>query len=686
MQWQSAQEIRAEDAPPAMEDVEVGSEAGGEEEDDPDYIGRFAHSESIYSFMVFYPEMHRLKNGHFWSWQIGWALGLLLLNVILQVSLTHIAGGTIVLNFLTYQERLIEEKHNSFLDESYIWGERDPCCRGPWCRSSGLECCKLGEVGIETGPTTPGRGNSTGAFSLGLHTHRLRKSSTRADGDLAPEGLLQAGKDQAQRHTAWQMMHKSNQEGAPSTRSLCQDDGNYLTCAQPSMGLLDRWQELDTNRDGQWSLDEAREDAANVACQLEQGITLDETFLGMARGLQQEVERFSGIWADPLIMPPSIVLRKSIPRFFFEFWRGLNVLCSARDVGRCGQLIEEGIFDGPLELGAKDGSHGGFARARDALDFCQRVLAGPTCEAVHGLTYIMWSNLAFEMCGVGSLSTLGRYENPHQPGDKVDFAHFSYSNIQQFSMANGKMFRFFMCLIIFIWLASLFGEVGAVLQLADFAINFPEGSGHTFQSRHAMEHMKEGLRGLMFLKDVKCLQPTSRKASFMASFNSASDTIIVGITRPHRITLFILVGLRLVLLVYMAFAGTIFLLSTYSYTDLLLNVVALSFVFELPEFLYGVFVIRGAKEQVEGHGPIFYRTCFPKASGINGLLLSKDFWSLLLLPVFIIVIVHWNQVSHTFPIMEALECACKQSGPRCATARAMNREWFSEYWQRMSLG
>jgi len=162
--------------------------------------------------------------------------------------------------------------------------------------------------------------------------------------------------------------------------------------------------------------------------------------------------------------------------------------------------------------------------------------------------------------------------------------------------------------------------------------------------------------------------------------------VITGITKAHRWLCYTMVAVRALLLFYMAIAGVAFLITTYVYTDLLMNAVALAFVFELPEFLFVVLVGKQQQQECKAVVPLEHRTSLPDDQGVRGMLKSNNFWGLVLIPFMIFAIVYWNQVVNNDPILEALDCACLGEGPRCTVSGKFGQEWWDSYWLNLRMG
>jgi len=152
------------------------------------------------------------------------------------------------------------------------------------------------------------------------------------------------------------------------------------------------------------------------------------------------------------------------------------------------------------------------------------------------------------------------------------------------------------------------------------------------------------------------------------------------ITRGTRCMCFVVVLVRFWLMWYMGIVGTIFTLSTYSYDELLMNAVALAFIFELPELLFMWMVSSKDKKELGSLGPLLYVSKLAKMGSWQRFLFSRYFWGLVVIPILCYIIVTNNHSLVVVPMQEALECACLQTGPRCLAAEQINSEWWAEYW------
>jgi len=160
--------------------------------------------------------------------------------------------------------------------------------------------------------------------------------------------------------------------------------------------------------------------------------------------------------------------------------------------------------------------------------------------------------------------------------------------------------------------------------------------------------------------------------------------VITRISLAHKCTVSIMFSVRFCLLWYMFHVGSMFLLTNHKYDDLLLNAVALAFIFELPEFLYTFLVSDKMKSDLEGTHTVNYVTALP-TSGCGTILLSKSLWGTVIIPIVVIVVVYYHHQVTTMPSLRALQCTCFQTGPTCDVANKFSRVWWNSYWKDIGV-
>lgn len=654
---------------------------------------RLEHKESVYSFMLFQPPLSRRRTGHYWTTEVLLAFALLVLNVTLQVGLTLIAGTWIVDRSIAFQTTLVSLDQAStpwlkvvdhVTDQSNQLqknvAELNPmgagaasiddahCCNGAECAELGLPCCDRSGARGHT-PMQP-----------------MRKNMTEADVQQMPGGnnvsFLFMGKPKAQSKDDSAVPTKAN--------SLCHKSGSgeksSLHCTPLSYSFIDAWDDLDRDGDGKWTLEEARADEANLGCKL--GLPVEEVFRSTCRGVQKDNEDTS---ENPPynvhLVPLSVSERRAVPKAYFEWWRGLAVICVAHDVSRCGELVSKGMFDGAIGVGHRL-TKGGVQDLDSALDYCQRLLRpGGMCEKTLPGAYMMYRSRVTEKCGPATYSTGGRYTNPFDDRDVMSTIAVKYSMVDQYTTASSGEFCFFQGLILFLWFVNLVGELKAVIQLADFIYMFEHDATFPMLTPRMRTGWKRVSGTLSKSFSTRGLNEESKEEDSEEEEHVEENTldtdgrhVIAKISLAHKCMVLLMVVLRIFLLFYMFHVGSMFLLTNHKYDDLLLNAVALAFIFELPEFLYAFLVSDEMKSDLEDAHTVDYPTALP-TKGCATVFLSKSLWGIVIIPIVVTVVVVYNYRVTTMPSLRALQCTCFQQGSSCEVASRFSRGWWNTYWK-----
>merc|ERR1719161_3304087 len=110
-----------------------------------------------------------------------------------------------------------------------------------------------------------------------------------------------------------------------------------------------------------------------------------------------------------------------------------------------------------------------------------------------------------------------------------------------------------------------------------------------------------------------------------------------------------------------------------------MNAVALAFVLEVDEILFGAIARISTVEELEALSDLEFETSLP-TEGCAGWMLQKDFWGIVAFPIIAITIMILNSMLSTKPILDALNCACNQTGSQCHEANLYNKAWWDNYW------
>mmetsp|Transcript_1569 Transcript_1569/g.4006 ORF Transcript_1569/g.4006 Transcript_1569/m.4006 type:complete len:694 (-) Transcript_1569:69-2150(-) len=655
--------------------------------------GFLEHKESIYHFLVIYPELHRVKRGSYYDAKVGIAFALIVLNIVLQVSLTMIAGSSIFDDMTSYKSSLTQEPGSA--TSRYLRERAEELAEEVADRAADKFDRFADKYTAHSGLRLQ-YNESTKAAACCAADECIGQApcchSKRGLGDQSK--LLQTRGGQA-RKPAGSSKAKGKKEVGEGTerRALCLNSQDGLDCAPPTYDYVNHWDELDVNKDGVWTKEEAEADELNLGCKL--GVPSEEVFRAVISGLRKYAMEIS---KDLDTLAPEVTSGWGVPRKYFEHWRGMVVMCAAVDHNRCTGLIEEGVFDGALKMAVEDHApRDGIKSLEYALDYCQTMLfPGGVCDKALPVMYIMYRQQVRDKCGSPTYLTGSVYHNPYDEGDVLRVVELSYPKLDKYTMAESPVFQFFLCLILLVWYVNLLGEFVSILRLADFAWNFPGAQDDDplllrklgRRVKRVVSHTASNFRQRMSFSDrdgrpedeEAPRRQGSKSPAWTPRYVEVESPIIQDISEVHRAICFLIVSLRLWLLLYMANVGTVFTLSTYSYPDLLMNAVALAFVFELPEFLFALLVKAEDKRALEEVGALEYCSLIPKPVGVMAYLCSVYFWGLVVFPAVCVTEVYLHHVYTVLPIYEALNCACLQHGERCIAQQTLTRSWWDRQW------
>jgi len=271
----------------------------------------------------------------------------------------------------------------------------------------------------------------------------------------------------------------------------------------------------------------------------------------------------------------------------------------------------------------------------------------------------------------------------------MSVVHVSYDLLSQYEEAAQWQFQVFLSLILVVWYVTLVLELSRIIQLFDMLANLPHAhhASYSLFTPDAREGMRQMSR-MSVLSSSTSLFSTPRYEhahkddhlpGIDAKDHSEESLIVSNLSRPHFFMCLSMAFVRVFLWFYMANVGTTFLLATFSYDDLLFNAVALAFIFELPEFLYCFLVQEEIRVQLHNAETRPFPTSLP-THGWKLLFISRAFWGLILIPLFVWVVMEYNMIHNVSPSLEALNCACFQSGPNCVAAQRFSSSWWNQYW------
>eukprot|EP00403_Amphidinium_massartii_P011744 CAMPEP_0178415110 /NCGR_PEP_ID=MMETSP0689_2-20121128/23383_1 /TAXON_ID=160604 /ORGANISM="Amphidinium massartii, Strain CS-259" /LENGTH=602 /DNA_ID=CAMNT_0020036421 /DNA_START=74 /DNA_END=1879 /DNA_ORIENTATION=+ len=520
---------------------------------------------TVYTLVTCLPPLHSKKYGHWWTSHVCLALLLGALTVTLQLTLTVIAGGYIMKQTSYLTTRMVadllhmETQAERFVVSSrhMILGEGVECCQGVDCTDKGLHCC-------------PPQ----------LH-HRVIDSNTFE----APIGA----------EMDYPLMPDWSKRGG----SLCYKKDGWLDCSPPSYRFLERWQELDVNQDDIWTYEEAKEDLGNLGCRL--GLSTEEVFRSVCRSIMRQAEDAEREGSSVLPVPKMIKERLAVPKAYFEVWTGLVTLCGAVDTGHCGPMLMRGVFDGLLNSSSVDGHHwAGVTNLATALEYCNRLLRdGGICEQSLPPTFVVYKSTAEQACGNPSFAA-GRYVNPYDPEDAQVIMGESFAQVHVYHQAQTLAYKVFVFSILYLWYTILNREIRAIVRLGEFCWFMPGNSEDPLKIAMVASGLSES-----FMRGQLTSSPTLRAlvtGESMDSFGSlATKKVTVdSIPDTHRALCIAVFVVRIFLVLFLGFVGTAYSLNTFNFTyeQLLMDAVALAFIFELPEMVFTFLISAREKKEL----------------------------------------------------------------------------------------
>merc|ERR1719379_2637088 len=421
--------------------------------------------------------------------------------------------------------------------------------------------------------------------------------------------------------------------------SLCFVRDGVYSCAPPSVQLTGRWEELDWNGDGIWTLEETMEKRAELKCKYV--VDPIEVFNVFHKFL---MSRQHLIW-----LHPDVVAGKAVHKPYFTYAMGDIVMCGYRNADMCGNLLERGFFDAPL----KHGTAPRVGKTIDsAMDYCQALLEdGGTCSRFLPSTYSVWRIDSGQQCGDPEYEKFV-YTHPAN-GNTKSLLMVDWSARQDFERAKTTIFLTYKSIIIFLWLLAMSKEFKDIIIVITWVLRFPS----------AEEFGDDAVREEVDPSDPEDVRYT-----------------IQGITKHHRQSVGMLIFLRLCMTVVLTGVGLSFLSKQTDYADLLMDGIALLFILEIAEILYAQVLRADVRDQTESLAPMKV-----KMYGIDWLNRRPAHMDALWLVAVLCLTVGVMYSFHSqvvVPVSDALECTCMNQGPLCREAKTFDQAFWENYWNR----
>merc|ERR1719443_135579 len=407
----------------------------------------------------------------------------------------------------------------------------------------------------------------------------------------------------------------------------------------PSVQLTGRWEELDWNNDGIWTLEEVMEKRAELNCKYV--VDPVEVYNVFHKFL---MSRQHLIW-----LHPDVVAGQAIHKPYFTYAMGDIIMCGYRNADMCGNLLERGFFDAPLK-------HGTAPRVGKTIDsamqYCQGLLEdGGTCGKFLPSTYSVWRIDSGQQCGDPEYEKFV-YTHPAS-GVTKSLLMVDWSARQDFERAKTHIFLVYKGIIIFLWLLAMSKEFKDIIIVVTWVLRFP--SAEDFGEDAVKEEVDPDNP-----EDIRY--------------------IIQGITKHHRQSVAALIFLRFCMTVVLTGVGRSFLSKQTDYIDLLMDGIALLFILEIAEILYGQVLRYDVRDQTESLQPMKVRMY--GIDWLNRRPAHQDALWLVVILCLTIGVMYGFHEQVVVPVSDALECTCMNQGSKCREAERFSTEFWENYWLR----
>jgi hypothetical protein len=426
--------------------------------------------------------------------------------------------------------------------------------------------------------------------------------------------------------------------GCNDGKALCFIDrqGRY-SCAPPSVQLVGRWDELDTNKDGMWHKEEVIAQRSELQCKyVIDPIVLFEVLIMMLK------ERENTIWLHPLIKNGTAIM---LP--YFTYIMSDVIMCGYRSADMCSNLFERGYFDAPLKYGTSP-------RVGDSIDsalrYCRNLLQpGGMCERTLPSTYAVWKITSEGECGQADYDGF-KYTNPGN-GITKTLLKVDYSARLEYELAQKFMFNLFKGIMIFLWLLAMTSDFKDIVKIMTLCLRYPSAD-------------EFGEDSVIVEQDPSDPEDIRYR--------------IQGITSRHRYTTMVLCFCRFLITCVLMIVGVSYLIKTNGYADLIMNGVSLAFIAEVSSVLYSEVLREEVKDQTEDIKPL--KVEMYGIDYLNRRPALIDMLCVVIIMFATYAIIQWQLINFVVPVHTALECTCLSQGDTCFEAQKYNFDFWQEYW------
>lgn len=430
--------------------------------------------------------------------------------------------------------------------------------------------------------------------------------------------------------------------GCGDKEALCLHvDGQY-SCGPKSVQMYGRWDKLDLDGDGVWSEDEAGTNSTRNSMICRYGIDSLVFFKFLLNQL-----RTHPVLLETGLLHSNVTTGHAIHKAYFDWFKADAVMCAYGDSDMCGNLFQKGIFDAPMKYA---GISHMINDTDSAWQYCNSLLKNDgRCMSMLPSTYRIWRINTNEQCGKKTHNPFV-YANPRKEDDVISLSQVDFEKREEYAQTETFCFGLFLWCILLTFYLSLLYELREAMRFAVWVAFFPARA----------------------LSDDDFVADESGVAALR------------GIHKSHRLICAIILFIKAVMIVIVAYVGTVFLLSETDYVSLLFDAVGLVFIIQVDGLLYQTLVRQSAKDQLES-----IPTMQVGDSGLQKFYLSSNgafrdiFWAVaLFLATYVVLSQDYN--NRIQPLQKALECACVVTGGECHEAIEYSKTWWDEYWRQVA--
>jgi len=459
---------------------------------------------------------------------------------------------------------------------------------------------------------------------------------------------------------------------APACRGLdetiCVDKGDGISCAPASIHVLTDWDLLDSDGDGVWSREEARNKKLRETVQCDYGVDLLALYHRFSHQLNAS-DVLQGRRGTELLSG------SGINKAYYNWFLHKPLLCQYGDADMCGSLFQRGFFDEALRQRPSPE----FTDTTTSLQYCTKLLQ-TECFDILPTTFKVWRSREKQQCGE-RLFGQSMYQVPESAIDdddsdssgaiqSVPMLTIGFTLQNMYAGTKGYPFRIFLCILLVTFLSVMFLECRSIMKCFVWTYNFPKdheaGTDGNVVGRRAVR-----------IELGKDSGGSDHDESTPRHHNAVSKSIS-AVRNDHRLFVGFITLLRFFLWVFLLWSGIMFLTGKPRYMTLVFDALSLLFIFEIDELLYTTMLRHELKQDHLSTDEIHVKYPARILSGRKMVLMDMLLFFGIIL--FALCIVYTYCVVELDPLIDALTCLCSKDGPHCHDAQHFSKSWWDDYW------